>query len=99
MCQRVLDPNQKQYLDYGGANPPITICDRWNTAKGGSFENFLADVGERLPSTTLGRFGDVGNYEPGNVAWMTPAEQVANWRPDRTRPYGLKIKPAEQIAA
>lgn len=34
-------------------------------------------MGDRPEGTTLGRFGDTGNYEPGNVAWMTVEEQAA----------------------
>src|ERR1019366_2423600 len=34
-------------------------------------------MGERPKERTLGRFGDKGNYEPGNCAWQTPAEQRA----------------------
>jgi hypothetical protein len=95
MRQRCLDPKAKCYPTYGGANPPVIICDRWIN----SFENFLQDLRERPAGKTLGRFGDVGNYEPGNVSWMTPAQQIASRRPDRTRPYALKKKSAEQIAA
>jgi hypothetical protein len=79
MKSRCLDPNAISYPHYGGAG--VKVCDRWLGEDG--FKNFLADLGERPPGTTLGRFGDVGNYEPGNVAWMTSAEQVANRRPDR----------------
>lgn len=39
--------------------------------------NFLADMELRPAGTTLGRFGDVGNYEKGNCAWMTKAQQGA----------------------
>jgi hypothetical protein len=74
--QRCLDPKSKSWSEYGGANPPVKICDRWLDQEHG-FENFLADLGERLPRTTLGRFGDIGDYQPGNVAWQTAAEQVA----------------------
>jgi hypothetical protein len=91
--QRCLDPNAINYPSYGGTNPPVTICDRWL-----SFENFSADLGERPLGTTLGRKMDVGNYEPGNVAWQTSAEQVANRRRDRTRPWSRKNS-IEQIAA
>jgi hypothetical protein len=81
MRQRVLDPNAEKYPQYGALG--VTICDRWKD----SFENFLADLGERLPGTTLGRFGDVGNYEPGNCKWMTPKEQGA----ERTKKRLLKV--------
>jgi hypothetical protein len=49
-------------------------------------------MGERPPGTTLGRFGDMGPYEKSNCAWQTPAEQVANRRPDR------KYRPKKQVA-
>jgi hypothetical protein len=60
MKARCLDPNADRWPKYGGANPPIKICDRWLDRKHG-FENFLADLGERPKGTTLGRFGDIGN--------------------------------------
>jgi len=78
MRLRCLTPSATSYLQYGGANPPVTVCDRWLGPDG--FSNFLQDVGERPLGTTLGRFGDVGNYEPGNVAWQTWADQVASRR-------------------
>jgi len=88
--QRCFDPNIRHYARYGGIG--VTMCNRWKD----SFEDFLADMGERPAGTTLGRFGDVGNYEPGNVSWQTRAEQVASRRPDRK--YRPK-KQLEQIAA
>jgi hypothetical protein len=71
---RTSNPNDKYWNNYGGANPPVAVCSRWRN----SFEAFLEDLGERPEGSTLGRFGDVGNYEPGNCAWMTPKEQAAN---------------------
>jgi hypothetical protein len=96
MKQRCLNPNHVGYPKYGGATPPITVCDRWLGPDG--FTNFLADLGERPAGTTLGRFGDVGNYEPGNCKFMTWAEQVANRRSDRNL-GGSKKKIVEQVAA
>jgi hypothetical protein len=32
-------------------------------------------MGERPEGTTLGRYADLSNYEPGGCAWMTPKEQ------------------------
>ncbi len=73
MMYRCFHKKSFGYPWYGGANPPITVCLRWRT-----FENFLADMG-RKPSAqhTLGRFGDAGNYKPGNCAWQTWSEQMA----------------------
>lgn len=51
----------------------ISVCDRWNV-----FENFLADMGERLPGMTLDRINVNGNYEPGNCRWATASQQQRN---------------------
>jgi hypothetical protein len=91
MKDRCLNPNATGYRSYGGANPPVTICDRWNPSRGGSFENFLEDMGPRPVGTTLGRYGDVGPYEKSNCAWQNPAEQAANRRPDRSYNFKKKI--------
>jgi hypothetical protein len=72
MLSRVdLRHNAKNYRDRG-----ITVCERWRT-----FENFLADMGER-PSRlySLDRIDVNGNYEPGNCRWATRTEQMRNKR-------------------
>jgi hypothetical protein len=68
MKSRCGNPNTARYERYGGAG--VKVCDRWMR-----FSAFLEDMGERPAGTSLGRFGDLGNYEPGNCAWQTPAEQ------------------------
>jgi hypothetical protein len=83
MKQRCSTLAHSSFSRYGGRG--ITVCARWKD----SFENFLADMGERPPGKTLDRIDGDGNYEPGNCRWATPKEQTANRRPTK-RPNTLK---------
>ena len=74
MKDRCLRPTNRCWMDYGGRG--IVICQRWLE----SFENFLADMGERPEGMTLDRINVGGNYEPGNCRWATPTEQRRNAR-------------------
>jgi len=75
MIRRCTHINDPRYTDWGGRG--ITVCERWLS----SFDNFLADMGERPAGMTLDRYPDSnGNYEPGNCRWATPHEQLVNSR-------------------
>src|SRR6185436_15659613 len=74
MKQRCLNPKYNKFHLYGGRG--IKVCDRWM-----SFQNFLADMGERPNGKTLDRFPDVnGNYELSNCRWADINEQHLNRR-------------------
>ena len=78
MKQRCTYPKAPQWADYGGRG--IKVCDRWLN----SFEDFLADMGERPDGSTLDRYPDVnGNYEPGNCRWSSHLDQMNNTRRNR----------------
>jgi hypothetical protein len=72
MIQRCENQKNHNYHRYGGRG--VTVCDRWRA----SFDDFMADMGERPDGMTLDRVDNDGSYEPGNCRWATPAEQSSN---------------------
>lgn len=74
MIQRCTNPAFKDWHLYGGKG--IEVCEEWRK----SFAAFFAHIGPR-PSVlhSIDRWPNMnGNYEPGNVRWATPKEQVLN---------------------
>lgn len=71
MLDRCTNKDRRTYKWYGAKG--ITVCDRWQ-----SFDNFLADMGERPKGTTLDRIDTFGNYEPSNCRWADKKTQSNN---------------------
>ena len=67
-CTKEID---KDYKSYGAVG--IKVCERWL-----KFENFLADLGERLHDETLERIDNLKGYQPDNCCWATRQQQAHN---------------------
>jgi len=80
MCARCRNKNNIMYQRYGARG--ITVCSRWL-----SFENFLADMGEKPAGTSLDRKDNDGNYCPENCRWATRNQQNRNRRSNRLLTY------------
>lgn len=68
------------YFDRG-----ITVCPRWK-----SFENFIADMGDRPEGTTLDRIDNDKGYEPSNCRWADGRAQRRNRRDMKLYTYAGK---------
>ena len=91
MIARCFCEKNPTYQYYGARG--VTVCERWRV-----FANFLSDLGRKPTKRhSLGRFGDVGNYEPGNCVWQTRKEQLAEKRKKyATQHYISKYRPIPQ---
>jgi hypothetical protein len=83
MIKRCTKLSQRSYADYGGRG--IVVCERWRT-----FENFLADMGEKPDGLTLERIDNNGNYCKENCRWATTQEQNRNTRIRKDNVSGVK---------
>lgn len=94
MLDRCNDSKNKRYKDYGERG--ITVCDRWNTKRGGCFKNFLEDMGE--PPTHKHQIDRIDNnklingYSPKNCRWVLPKENCRNKRNNKLYTYNGKTQ-------
>lgn len=86
MLSRCYKTNNNRYIHYGGRG--ISVCDRWNPKVGGSFENFLEDMGECNDGASLDRKDVNGNYIKENCWWAPLSWQAFNQRKRVTNKSG-----------
>lgn len=69
LCSRT---RSEEYEEWHG---DVVVCDRWDTTKGGSFENFFEDMGERPEGTTINRINGAKIYSKETCEWATLSVQ------------------------
>lgn len=90
MLNRCYCAQSESYPYYGARG--IKVCDRWNPSAGGSFANFLEDMGERVRGQSIERIDCNGNYEPNNCKWVTSKQQASNKRNSRKITFNEKTQ-------
>ena len=93
MKYRCLNPNRKEYKDYGGRG--ITVCQEWLDSK--SFIEWALANGYS-DDLTLDRIDNDGNYCPGNCRWVSRKEQSYNKRNNRLITHNGQTKTITQWA-
>jgi len=82
--RRCTNPNSQRWYTHGGRGIKFLFAN---------FEEFLCDVGLRPNGMTLDRIDNDGHYEPGNIRWATPSQQVSN-----RRNYKKKFRVRNEVA-
>lgn len=68
--QRCSNPAHRDYAYYGGRGIRFLFS---------SFEQFAAELGPKpSPKHSIDRIENDGHYEPGNVRWALPLQQIRN---------------------
>lgn len=82
MLKRCKKSYMHNYSLYGGRG--VTVCDRWDPDKGGSFQNFFDDLGPRpavgyhLDKEALNL--DSTEYSPSTTRWVPGADNLLRKR-------------------
>jgi hypothetical protein len=80
VMRRCYDPTTHNYRWYGGRG--IGVFEPWRTDAGAFIDWIEQNLGPRpSPRHSINRVDNDGDYEPGNLDWATPLQQVHNSRP------------------
>lgn len=87
MKQRCLNPNDSNYIHYGGRG--IGVCVEWLEFE--LFQEWALSNGYR-DDLTIERTNVDGDYEPSNCSWISQSEQLMNTRRSRWITYNGRTK-------
>lgn len=89
---RCMNPRNAEYANYGARG--ISVWPPWRRSFTSFFCYIMSTLGPRPRGKSLDRYPDMyGNYEPGNLRWATPRQQVINSRQRRSLPRGIYAAP------
>lgn len=83
MKQRCYNHENKSYKNYGARG--IKICQRWLD----SYDNFVADMGDKPQGHSIDRINNDGDYEPDNCRWSNYTQQNYNQRKQSNNKSGV----------
>ena len=85
---RVLNPKNKRYNDYGGRG--ITICDDWKNDFIPFYNWAMSNGYEENKGLSIDRIDNDGNYKPSNCRWTTKTIQSRNQRIRKNNKSGYR---------
>ena len=85
---RVLNPKNKRYNDYGGRG--ITICDDWKNDFIPFYNWAMSNGYEENKGLSIDRIDNDGDYSPENCRWTTQTIQCRNQRIKKNNTSGYK---------
>jgi len=86
MIERCYNPKQKEYKNYGGRG--IIVCNKWRNDFKEYYDYVISLENAMEPGLSIDRKDNDGNYEPGNLRWVTWCVQSVNQRMKSTNTSG-----------